>query len=170
MITLPFKFYYRSFRFALRGKNVHLNRAVRMTLPEKENLLSERLASLKNGQDRLAFVVAMGRQSPPLPVAVKTDAHRVEGCMAKVWFAPEWREGRCYFLADSDSAIVKGIAVLLCEHYSGQTPEEILSHHPGFLEKFGITQHLTPNRRNSLRQIWKGIENFARAHEPVRRP
>jgi cysteine desulfuration protein SufE len=94
---------------------------------------------------------------------MKTDAQRLEGCLAKVWFIPEFAEGKCFFKADSDSAIVKGITVLLCEFYSGQTPQEITGTKPEFLEKFGITQHLTPNRRNSLAKLWDNIESFAQS-------
>jgi cysteine desulfuration protein SufE len=96
----------------------------------------------------------------------KTDAFRVEGCLAKVWFVPEFSGGRCQFRADSDSAIVKGIAVLLCDFYSGRTPEEIAQTSPAFLEELGITQHLTPNRRNSLGAIWRKMQDFARSHLP----
>jgi sulfur transfer protein SufE len=35
---------------------------------------------------------------------------------------------------------------------------------PAFLEELGITQHLTPNRRNSLGKIWQKIQDFARDH------
>jgi cysteine desulfuration protein SufE len=42
-------------------------------------------------------------------------------------------------------------------------PKEITQTPPAFLEKFGITQHLTPNRRNGLARIWSSIETFARA-------
>jgi cysteine desulfuration protein SufE len=83
--------------------------------------------------------------------------------MAKAWFVAEFSDGQCHFRADSESAIVKGIAVLLCEFYSGHTPAEIVQVSPAFLERLGITQHLTPNRRNSLGRIWKGIETFARS-------
>ncbi len=116
-----------------------------------------------NAQDRLAYIVGRGRDARAFDAALKAGAFRVEGCLAKVWFVPEMKEGRCHFKADSDSAIVKGIAVLLCEFYSGQTPEEITQTPPVFLEKLGITQHLTPNRRNGLARIWSSIETFARA-------
>jgi cysteine desulfuration protein SufE len=52
----------------------------------------------------------------------------------------------------------------LCDFYNDQTPVEILGADPDLLEKFGITQHLTPNRRNSLAKIRSAIETFARAH------
>jgi cysteine desulfuration protein SufE len=134
-----------------------------VTIGEKQKQLALALGALPNAQDRLAYVVGCGRAAPPLDEALKTESFRVEGCLAKVWFVPEFGHGRCHFKADSDSAIVKGIAVLLCDFYSGQTPEEITQTQPAFLEKFGITQHLTPNRRNSLAKIWSGIETFARA-------
>jgi cysteine desulfuration protein SufE len=134
-----------------------------VTIGEKQEQLAKALGALPTAQDRLAYVVGRGRAAAPLEDALKTEAFRVEGCLAKVWFVPEFKQGRCHFKADSDSAIVKGIAVLLCDFYSGQTPEEIAQTQPVFLKKFGITQHLTPNRRNGLSKIWSGIEAFARA-------
>ena len=121
----------------------------------------QELGRLKNSQDRFACIVQRGRQCPPLDDSLKTETFRVEGCLAKLWLVSEFRAGKCYFKADSDSAIVKGIAAILCEFYSGQTPETILATEPSFLEKVGINQHLTQNRRHSLGKIWKHICAFA---------
>ena len=135
-----------------------------MTVAQKQRELTAALKTLKTAQERLGFVVNRGKEAPPLDSEFKTDAFRVEGCLAKVWFVPEFTEGRCRFRVDSESAIVKGIAVLLCDLCADQTPEEILRSSPAFLEELGITQHLTPNRRNSLGKIWEKIQAFARAH------
>jgi cysteine desulfuration protein SufE len=135
-----------------------------VTIVEKQRQLTATLTALKTPQDRLAYAVQRGRAAPALEAALRTEAYRVEGCMARAWFVAEFSGGACHFRADSESAIVKGIAVLLCEFYSGHAPAEILQTSPVFLEKLGITQHLTPNRRNSLGKIWKGIESFARSH------
>ena len=132
-----------------------------MTIAEKQKELVGSLQSLKTAQDRLAWLVRRGRQHPPLDPALKTEAHRVEGCLAKVWFVPEFADGRCHFKIDSDSAVVKGIAAVLCEFYSGHTPEETVAASPAFLQEFGITQHLTPNRRNSLAAMSNTIHTFA---------
>ena len=131
-------------------------------MAEKQRQMTAALGALKTAQDRLGFVVGQGRKAPPLEPEFKTDAFRVEGCLANVWFVPELVGGCCQFRADSDSAIVKGIAVLLCDFYSGLAPEEILQTSPAFLEEQGITQHLTPNRRNSLAKIWRAMRQFAR--------
>jgi cysteine desulfuration protein SufE len=131
-----------------------------MTLAEKQQQLVATLGDIKNSQDRFAHIVQYGR-GKSLDAPFKTDAFRVEGCLAKLWFVPEFRDGKCYFRADSDSAIVKGIAALLCDFYSGHPPSEIVATDPSFLEKVGITQHLTQNRRNSLSKIWDKIHDFA---------
>jgi cysteine desulfuration protein SufE len=133
-------------------------------MAEKQRQLTAALGALKTAQDRLGYVVGRGRSAPPLESEFKTEAFRVEGCLAKVWFVPEFAGGRCQFRADSESAIVKGIAVLLCDFYSGQPPAEVVQTSPAFLEELGITQHLTPNRRNSLGKIWQKMQAFARAH------
>jgi cysteine desulfuration protein SufE len=132
-----------------------------MTLAEKQRELEATLARLKDGQERLAWLVEQARRRPLLPAELRKEAHRVEGCLVRLWFVPEFREGRCWFRAESDSLIVKAIAGLLCDLYSGQAPEEIVAHHPRFLGELGITQHLTPNRRNGLSRVWEKIRGFA---------
>ena len=135
-----------------------------MTLAEKQQQLSAGLAALKNGQDRLAFLVERAKKFPSLAPELRKDANLIPGCLAKLWLVPEFRDGRCFFVCDSDSLVVKAVAGLLCEFYSGQPPVEILAHDPAFLAPFGITQHLTPNRRNALARVWEHIENFAEAN------
>ena len=132
-----------------------------MNLAEKQVQLTARLAARKNGQDRLALLVEQARQNPPLAPEQRTEANLIPGCLAKLWFIPQFRHSLCFFECDSDSLIVKAIAGLLCDFYSGQAPAEILAHDPGFLGPLGITQHLTPNRRNALAKVWERIRNFA---------
>jgi cysteine desulfuration protein SufE len=142
-----------------------------MTLAEKQARLTTRLTALKNGQDRLAALVEQAKKIPPLAPEWRSEASLIPGCLAKLWFSPQFRDGNCFFTCDSDSLVVKAIANLLCEFYSGQAPAAILAHHPDFLAPLGITQHLTPNRRNALSKIWEHIRQFAAAtrHEALRR-
>ncbi|HWD20431.1 MAG TPA: SufE family protein [Verrucomicrobiae bacterium] len=135
-------------------------------IAEKQRQLERALADLKSPQDRLAWMTQRGRAAEALPAAQRTDAHRLEGCLARTWLAAEFDEGRCRFRADSESAIIKGIAVTLCEFFSGQTPEEVASVDPRFLERFGVNQHLTPNRRNSLSRMFEEIRRFAAQQRP----
>lgn len=132
-----------------------------MNLAEKQAQLTVQLTTLKNGQDRLAFLVEQARKRLPLAAADRVEANLIPGCLAKLWFVPRFHDGKCWFACDSDSLVVKAIAGLLCEFYSGQAAREILAHTPDFLGPLGITQHITPNRRNALSKVWVRIRAFA---------
>ena len=132
-----------------------------MKLAEKQVQLTAQLAARKNGQDRLAILVEQAKKRPPFPPEWRVEATLIPGCLAKLWFVPQFRAGYCAFACDSDSLVVKAIAGLLCDFYSGHVPAEILAHDPGFLAPLGITQHLTPNRRNALAKVWERIRQFA---------
>jgi cysteine desulfuration protein SufE len=135
-----------------------------MNLAEKQLQLTAELAALKNGQDRLALLVERAKKNPPLALEWRAAKNLIPGCLAKLWFVPRFEDGLCYFACDSDSLVVKAIAGLLCEFYSGHAPMEILAHDPQFLAPLGITQHLTPNRRNALAKVWERIREFADAN------
>jgi len=132
-----------------------------VNLAEKQVQLTAQLAAQKNGQDRLAWLVEQARKRQPLAPELRADVNLIPGCLAKLWFVAHFRDGCCFFDCDSDSLVVKAIAGLLCDFYSGHPPAEILAHDPGFLAPLGITQHLTPNRRNALSKIWECIRQFA---------
>lgn len=141
-----------------------------MTLAEKQAELTRELSARRDSQERFAWLVERAKRLPALEDALRVDAHRVEGCLAKLWLVCEFTEGRCRFRCDADSMIVKAIASLLCEFYSDQTPAEILAHEPTFLGPLGVTQHLTPNRRNSLSRVWETIRAFAQQHAAADKP
>lgn len=137
-----------------------------MTLAEKQRQLTAELNALPHGQDRLARLVERARKLPPLSPESRIEQNLVPGCLAKLWLVSEFRAGQCFHACDSDSLVVKAIASLLCDFYSSQTPTEILAHDPAFLAPLGITQHLTPNRRNALAKVWEHIRQFAETHVP----
>jgi len=132
-----------------------------MTLQEKQDRLVEEMTLIPDPYERLGHVVEKGKHAKPVDASYKIDAFKVEGCMSQLWLVPEFRDGQCHFYSDSDSAIVKGIAALLCGYYSGHAPEEILQADASFLGEVGITQHLSPNRRNGLSRIIETVHRFA---------
>ncbi len=130
-------------------------------LTTKQRELTAALEAIPNGQQRLAWLVERARLAPGLAEHLKSEKFHVEGCLSRLWLVCEFHQGRCSFRADSDSLIVKAVAGLLCDLYSGQTPGDILGHDPSFLGPLGITQHLTQNRRNGLAKVWERIRTFA---------
>lgn len=132
-----------------------------MTLAEKRDELVEDLSIIEDPQERFAYIIDNARSLPALSDEFKVDAFRVEGCQSQLWLVPKFEDGICFFSTDSDAVITKGVAGLLTELYSGYPPEEIIALPPDFLAEVGITQHLTPNRRNGLSNVWNKIRAFA---------
>ncbi|HEY0550189.1 MAG TPA: SufE family protein [Verrucomicrobiae bacterium] len=129
---------------------------------------SQRLAALLHigdPQQRLARVVEEARHKPSLPPSARIEIHRVEGCLVRVWFVPRVREGRCFFECDSDAVSLKAIGGLLCELYSGHTPEEIVTTNSGVLKHIGILHQLAENRQRTVARIEEKIRHFAHQHQ-----
>ena len=120
---------------------------------------------MEDTQARLGWLIEQARLRPLLPPELRIDTFRIEGCLARLWLVPEFRAGHCYFRCESDSLIVKAVAGLLSELYSGRTPKEILAHSPTFFGKLGLTPYLTANRRNGLILAWEKIREFAAKQE-----
>lgn len=132
-----------------------------MDLAEKEKKLIARYAIVENLQERLAAVVERARKMPALPETARTDAHRVQGCVSRVWLHGELIEGLCHFRLDADSAIVKGLAGLLSELYDGAPPAEIVAHDTRVLEALQLSDSLSPTRQHGLAQVRRAIQTFA---------
>lgn len=132
-----------------------------MTLAQKRDELVEDLSIIEDPQERFAYIIDNARELPSLGEEFKVEAFRVEGCQSQLWLVPKFEDGRCFYATDSDAVITKGVAGLLTELYSGYPPEDIIALPPDFLAEVGITQHLTPNRRNGLSNVWNKIRAFA---------
>jgi len=133
---------------------------------KKENLIVE-LSAIRDHQHRFAHLIAKGTSKPPLESMYKIDEFKMTGCLANLWMVPSFKDGRCHFVSDSDSAIVRGVAGLLCDFYSNADPREVIKFDTSFLADVGINQHLTANRKNGLGNLEQTIKDFARNHLPV---
>jgi cysteine desulfuration protein SufE len=111
--------------------------------------------------DRYQYLIDLGRRLPEFPEELRTDEHRIRGCQSQVWFVPEKRDGRLYFQAISDAAIVSGLIALLLRLYSGREPRDILDTPPDFVEALELQSHLSPTRSNGLSSMLKAIRGFA---------
>ena len=111
--------------------------------------------------DRYQYLIDLGRRLPEFPDELRTDEHRIRGCQSQVWFVPEKRDGRLYFQAISDAAIVSGLIALLLRLYSGREPRDILDTPPDFVEALELQSHLSPTRSNGLSSMLKEIRGFA---------
>ena len=132
-----------------------------MTLAEKERRLIARYSIIENLHERLAAVTDRARKLPALADAEKIDAHRVPGCVSRVWLIGAFDGARCHLRLDADSALVKGLAALLCELYDGAAAHEIATFDATVLEALRLAEHLSPTRRHGLAQVQRAIRAFA---------
>lgn len=121
------------------------------------------LSGMRDPQERLAWIVESARRRPGFPVDRRTDDRLVKGCAARLWLIAEIRDGRSRFSCDSDSAILKAAAGLLCELYDGLPPSDVVAGEPGFLHDTGLLGQLTENRRRTILRVREVIREFAGA-------
>lgn len=134
-----------------------------MSLPAKRQALIDDLVTLPDAEERFVYLMDKAKKWPPLDPGLKTEDRLLPGCVSRLWLAPEYREGRCWFRMDAEALISKGIAAVVCGFYSGETPEEILAHEPDFLGEAGLTQVLSANRSNALSNLRRRIKAYAEA-------
>ncbi len=116
---------------------------------------------LEDWIDRYQHLIDLGRKLPPFPPEYQVDAFKVRGCQAQVWLHAAERDGKLYFEATSDAAIVSGLVALLLRAYSGFAPREILAAGHGFIDEIGLKEHLSPTRGNGLHAMLRTIRSYA---------
>ena len=134
-----------------------------MKLKENKESLVAEITLIPDAYERLGYIIDSGKNAKGLSEDLRIDTFKIEGCMSQLWVVPEYKNGLCHYQSESDSAIVKGIANLICDFYSGALPKEIVETSADFLSEVGITQHLSPNRRNGLSRIVETIKRFAKS-------
>lgn len=140
-----------------------------MSIEDKARELEETLSLLPDMEEKFRYLIQLGRKYPPLDPALRKDEYLLPGCMSNLWLCPEYREGRCFYPMDADALLVKGAAALLCGLYNGEPPQDIVRFEPEFMEKTGLTLHLSSRRLTGLGNLLGAIKKFAHEHlaEPV---
>ena len=128
--------------------------------------IEEDFALFDDARDKIEHIIELGKDLPPLPDALKTEANRVRGCQSQVWLVaeldPETR--RIGLRADSDAVIVKGLISLLLQLYDQRPPEAIIANPPEVFERVGLGKMLTPGRANGLYSMVERTRQLATAY------
>ena len=132
-----------------------------VSIEDKRDQLVEELIPFEDHLERLTYVIDRAKDNPGLDEEYKIDTFLIKGCVSQLWIFPSFVDGKCHYQADSEASITKGTASLLCDLYSGESPADIISLEPDFLSDVGITQHLSPNRRNGLTGVREKIKAYA---------
>jgi len=123
--------------------------------------IGEDFAVFDEWEERYQYIIDLGRKLPTYPDDWADDAHRVPGCLSKVWMETVLRDGKLYLAGASDAAIVSGLVALLLRVYSGRTPDEIAATDPAFLRDLGLIEALSTNRGNGIAAMARKIREAA---------
>ena len=137
------------------------------SIPDTENEIVEEFALFDSWDDKYEYIIDLGKKLPALEDQYKLDENRVRGCQSTVWLVTDYREGKVYFKADSDSVIVKGLISMLIRVLSGHTTDDILEAKLDFINKIGMNTHLAQTRSNGLLSMVKQMKNFALAYKTI---
>ncbi len=137
-----------------------------MSPAERQEQLAQELLRIEDPQERLAYVQDRAKRPAPLPPENRTDAFRIQGCATRVWLAPALENGRCLFPVDSESLMVRGLALLIAGVYSGCTPEAVLGFDTNILEEVKLGHRISPTRLHGLAQLRLAMHQFAAQSSP----
>lgn len=114
--------------------------------------------------DKYAYLIDLGKSLPLIDAKYKDEDHLIRGCQSQVWLAARLNDqGRIEFMADSDAIITKGIISLLVRVLSGQTPQDIVQADLSFIDRIGLSSHLSPTRANGLSEMIRQMKLYAAA-------
>ena len=133
-----------------------------MTLEEAKQQVIEDFSMFDEWLDKYEYIIELGKNLQEYPESLKTEDRLIKGCQSRVWLDWEERDGRLFFLADSDAIITKGIISLLISVYSGRTPQEIADDDFRFISEIGLKENISPTRSNGLASMIETIKQAAK--------
>jgi len=128
-------------------------------MADEQPSIEKKIESLKDSFSRLSpeekiqYLLKLGRSLPLLPDKLKIPTNKVAGCQSILYLASRLDDGKIIFCACADALLSAGLAALLISVYSDELPQTILNTPPNFLVDCGILSTLTPSRSNGLAHI-----------------
>jgi cysteine desulfuration protein SufE len=127
--------------------------------------IEEDFSMFEEWVDKYAYIIELGHGLPIIDQKYKDEDHLIRGCQSQVWLAAEKdEEGNIIFTADSDAIITKGIIALLVSVLSGQKAKDIASADLSFIDRIGLSSHLSPTRANGLSEMIRQMRYYAAAY------
>jgi cysteine desulfuration protein SufE len=136
-----------------------------MSITETEQEITEEFELFDDWMQKYEHLIELGKSLEPISDEQRTDDRLIKGCQSRVWMSSELRDGKVYFSADSDAIITKGMAALMVRVLSGQTPDDIINAKLEFIDKVGLTRHLSPTRSNGLLSMIRQMKLDALAYK-----
>lgn len=136
-----------------------------MKIEDIEQEIIEEFEMFDDWMGKYEYLIDLGKSLPLIDEKYKTEDKIIKGCQSQVWMHSELINGKVVFTADSDAIITKGMVALMIRVLSNHTPDEIINAKLDFVEKIGLTKHLSPTRSNGLVSMIKQMKLDAIAYK-----
>ena len=103
-------------------------------------------------------LIDLGKALPIIKEELKTDNKIIKGCQSRVWLNAELNNDTIVYTADSDAIITKGMVALMVRVLTNQKPQDVIKANLEFINKIGLTEHLSPTRANGLVSMIKQMK------------
>ena len=137
------------------------------SINEIQDEIIEDFSQVEDWMDRYQMIIDLVEELEPIDESERTATNLIEGCQSSVWLVCEEHDGRLLFRGDSNALIVKGLVSLLLSVVSNHTPQEILDADLYFIQRIGLSEHLSPTRSNGLLAMVKQIRMYALAEKEL---
>ncbi len=134
-----------------------------MTINEIQDQIIEEFSNFEDWMDKYNYLIELGRECPIIEEKDKKENNLIKGCQSRVWVSAEIVDGKMLIKADSDAVITKGIVTLLLRVFNNQKPKDVYESELYFIDKIGLSTHLSPTRSNGLLAMVKQIKLYALA-------
>ena len=130
-------------------------------IQQKYNKYKNDLDALVEPMDKYHYLIKQGKDTA-LDDEYKIDSFNVNGCQSTVYLVPKHNNNTIDFMADSNSAITKGLATIVADIFSGSTKLEIQGTDINtMIDGLQLPTILSPSRRNGAYNMFKKIKDYA---------
>ncbi len=115
-----------------------------------------------NWEEKYEHLIDLGNNISELGQSDKIEKNLIKGCQAQVWLICKIKNRKLILRGDSDAIITKGLVGLLISVYDGVSPKEVVNSSSLFLEKTGLSKHLSMTRSNGINEMREKIISFCK--------
>tara|TARA_B110000483_G_C18161493_1_gene529494 strand:- start:924 stop:1376 length:453 start_codon:yes stop_codon:yes gene_type:complete len=143
-----------------------------MTIEEIQNKIQADFQKLEDSDDKWSYLLKIAKAHPVMDEKLADDKFLVQGCATRLYCVPQFERGSLMLNIDTDQGdenpmIVRGLAALASQVYSGQSPKDILVADPSFFQNIGLNVALSATRANGFASLLKQIYMYAQVYARI---
>jgi cysteine desulfuration protein SufE len=139
------------------SKNIGIKFENIMTIKNIQEKIISEFKEYKNWDDKYVCLIKLGKNLSSIAEEDKTEDSLINGCDVSTWLISSFRDGKVFYMIDSNSLIVRGLASLLLRVLSGQKPEDVENVDFSFVEKIGLGRDFLASRSDNF---WKVVDQM----------